>query len=318
MVEALIAGVPKVNVTVNFALSRGTAALSAGSATTNGAGLAGISAQITNQSSDVQISACVAPNNAPCQIFTLFSTPSSFWHLETVSGSLQFVPVGQSFQPLVMRVTDGSNAANPVLGVTVTFDTTLARMNPDPGPPGGDAHDAGEGMPIILGSSEVRIQSTQDGLASLVPGVGNAGVCDVFVAAAAGFSTAQFQMESVAGTMPVPPQHPSPPPPRALRVPNFGFNLAPAALPSAPGEVLFAIPQEIGQQDQVTSQDVPKTDPPQPDVPKTPADDRIACSDSSSGNPGHASGGDSVSARSADCPSRADPPAGETPPAPNQ
>src|SRR5467141_77408 len=155
-VEALNLGVPKANVVVNFAITKGAASLSAGSGTTNASGFATITAQLTNQNADVQVSACVAPNNAPCQTFTLFSTPSSLWTLETVSGSLQIMPTGQSFQPLVVRVTDGSLAADPVMGVNVTFKTTLARVSEN-------------GMPVILGSSQTQVVSAQGGLASIVP-----------------------------------------------------------------------------------------------------------------------------------------------------
>ena len=184
-VEALDLGVPQANVGVNFAVTKGTASLSASSATTNSSGFATIQAQITNQSADVQVSACVAPNNSPCQTFTMFSTPPSLWTLETVSGSSQVVPVGQAFQPLVMRVTDGSSVANPVMGVNVTFQTTLARV-PE------------SGMPVILGSSAAQVVSAQDGLASMVPSVGSVGPCDVFIAVSAGSSSAQLQMETVA------------------------------------------------------------------------------------------------------------------------
>ncbi|MGO9402002.1 MAG: hypothetical protein ACLPVW_00875 [Terriglobales bacterium] len=185
MVEALDLGVPQANVAINFALTNGTAGLSASSATTNGSGFATINAQVTNQNAAVQVSACVAPNNSPCQTFTLFSTPAALWTLETVSGSPQVVVTGQSFQPLVMRVTDGSAAANPVMGVNVTFQTTLARVPEN-------------GVPVILGSSQARVASTQDGLASMVPSAGSVGPCDVFITVSAGSSTAQVQMESVA------------------------------------------------------------------------------------------------------------------------
>src|SRR5208282_1528685 len=161
-VEALDLGVPKANVTVNFSVSKGTASLSASSAGTNASGLATITAQLTNQNANVQVSGCVAPNNAPCQTFTLFSTPPSLWKLETVSGSLQFVLTGQAFQPLAMRVTDGSSAANPVMGVNVTFQTTLARVSPDQNE-----------LPVILGSSQTQFVTTQDGIASIVPSAGS-------------------------------------------------------------------------------------------------------------------------------------------------
>jgi hypothetical protein len=227
-VQALNLGVPKANVTVNFAVAKGTASLSAGSGTTNASGFATITAQDTNQNADVQVSACVAPNNAPCQTFTLFSTPSSLWTLETVSGSLQIVPTGQSFQPLVVRVTDGSLAADPVIGVNVTFKTTLARVPEN-------------GMPVILGSSQTQVVSAQDGLASIVPSAGSVGPCDVFITVSAGQSTAQFQMESVAAiVLGNPPQNGHPKSPSAPRSRQFGAPTA--ALPSVP-EMLFVFPQ---------------------------------------------------------------------------
>src|SRR5208283_3887245 len=82
-VEALDLGVPKANVTVNFAITLGTASLSAGSATTNSSGFATVTANLANLNADVQVSACFAPNNAPCSIqpFTFHSTPASRWTL---------------------------------------------------------------------------------------------------------------------------------------------------------------------------------------------------------------------------------------------
>jgi len=227
-VEALNLGVPKANVVVNFAITKGTASLSAGSGTTNASGFAAITAQVTNQSADVQVSACVAPNNVPCQTFTLFSTPSSLWTLETVSGSLQFVPTGQPFQPLVVRVTDGSLAADPVMGVNVIFKITLARVSEN-------------GMPVILGSSQAQVVSTQDGLASIVPSAGSVGPCDVFIMVSAGQSAAQFQMESVAAIVPGSPSKNGPPKtPPASPGPQFGVEAA--ASQSVP-EMLFVFPQ---------------------------------------------------------------------------
>src|ERR1039458_3873401 len=280
-VEALDLGVPKSNVAVNFAITKGTASLSAGSGTTNGSGFATITAQLTNQNADVQVSACVAPNNSPCQTFTLFSTPASLWPLETVSGSSQVVPTGQSFQPLVMRVTDGSSASNPVMGVTVTFETTLARVSPDPG---------GNGMPVLLGSSQAQVVSTQDGLASIVPSAGSVGPCDVFITVSAGSSSAQFQIESLAAIVPEQPQNNRPKAPTALRdphfVPNFGSQTsAPQGVPDA----LFAVTQGTPPEDPVARQ--------------SPCSglrrDTASSTDSSSGASGTPGAGDVVSCESA-------------------
>lgn len=241
-VEALDLGVPKANVAVNFTVTKGATSLSAGSGITNGSGFATITAQLTNQSADVQVSVCVARTNAPCQTFTLFSTPSSLWRLETVSGSSQVVPVGHVFQPLMMRVTDGSLAANPVMGVTVTFETTLARVSPDPiGPPGGDAL-VGSGLPVLLGSSQAVVVSNQDGLAAIVPSVANVGPCDVFIMVSAGPSSAQFRMESLAAATAEQPQVPrgKNDDPTAPRVPRFG---GPMPAPQSAPDVLFAVLQ---------------------------------------------------------------------------
>jgi hypothetical protein len=84
---------------------------------------------------------------APCQTFTLFATPPSLWTLETASGSSPAVPANEPFQPLVMRVTDGSSTDNPVMGVTLTFATTLTRPSPNPG-----------GQSILLSSLSPRIR----------------------------------------------------------------------------------------------------------------------------------------------------------------
>ena len=248
-VEALDLGAPMANVTVNFALTRGTASLSAGSATTNVSGFATITANLTNLSANVQVSACVAPNNAPCQTFTLFSTPTSLWTLETVSGSSQVLLTGQSFQPLVMRVTDGSAAANPVMGVNVTFATTLARVSPDQGgQQEGDPVAGGDGMPVLLGSSQVQVVSAQDGTAFIVPSAGNVGPCDVFITVSAGQSTAQLQMESLAAIVTGPTNSPAKAP-SARPDPYFALNLGSQTPPQNVPEMLFAVPQGIASND---------------------------------------------------------------------
>jgi hypothetical protein len=199
-VQALNAGVPQSNVVVNYKLTVGTATLSAGNTTTNGSGHATVSVHLVNHSADVQVSACVAPNNVPCQSFTLHATPSSLWTLETVSGSAQVVQDGHSFQPLIMRVTDGSTAANPVLGVSVAFNTTVARVPPGSGSQTvGDTMIGAPGMPIILGSSSAQVVTTQDGTASIVPSPGTImGPCDLFIIVNAGPAAAQFDLQVVA------------------------------------------------------------------------------------------------------------------------
>ncbi|MFY9561381.1 MAG: Ig-like domain-containing protein [Terriglobales bacterium] len=188
-VRVLSQGVPQGNVVVNFRVAKGAADLSASSANTANSGYATITAHLTNHISDVQVTACVAPNNAPCQTFTLFATPSSRWRLETVSGSAQVIPAGQSFQPLVLRITDGVSPSNPVMGVNIVLDVTLERLP------------QGNGMPVILGAYEVQATTADGGLASVVPTVGDVqGYCDVLIAATAGPAIAQFHLQVVEPT----------------------------------------------------------------------------------------------------------------------
>jgi len=198
----------------------------------------------------VQVSACVAPNNAPCQTFTLFSWLPSLWTLETVSGSSQVLTTGQSFQPLVMRVTDGSVAANPVMGVNVTFATTLARVSEN-------------GLPVLLGSSQAQVVTTEDGLASIVPSAGNVGPCDVFITVSAGQSTTQLQMESLAAIVTWQPKNNRTQAPAARPdphfAPNFGSQTSP---PQSVPEVLFGVPQGIASNDSAVDSHV--SDCPEP------------------------------------------------------
>jgi hypothetical protein len=92
-----------------------------------------------------------------------------------------------------MRVTDGPKPANPVMGVNVTFATTLARVSLGQG---------GQGLGVILGSSQAQVVTDQNGLASMVPSVGNVGPCEVYITASAGLSSAQFQMDNLAAIVP--------------------------------------------------------------------------------------------------------------------
>ena len=240
-IQTLDLGAPMANVTVNFTVTKGTASLSAVSATTSASGMATITANLKDQNADVQVSACVAPNKSPCQTFTLLSTAPSLWTLETVSGSSQVVPAGYSFQPLVMRVTDGSLAANPVMGVNVAFQTTLARVSPGGGGlPDNDSVATAGGLPVILGSSQAQVVTTQDGLASIVPTPGNAGPCDVFVAVTAGATTTQFHMESLAAIIPEQPKNIGVQ--SAAASPGAHFDLQTSA-PQPAAAPLFAVPQ---------------------------------------------------------------------------
>ena len=251
-VEALDLGAPQANVAIKFTVTNGAASLSSSTATTNSSGLAGVTAQVTNLSATVQVSACVSPANSPCQTFTLFAVPASSWKLEAVSGTAQVVPNGQPFQPLAMRATDGSSADNPVMGVNVTFVTTLERnpQGPGGGPSPGSDFAGQDGMPVILGTSQTQVVTVQDGLASIVPTVGSLGPCDAFIAVTAGSATAQFELENIdplAAQQPPPQKSGGTPPSRSV----VRFDAAAvSAQPLGTGSILFAVPQEMPSADQ--------------------------------------------------------------------
>jgi hypothetical protein len=252
MVEALIAGQPQPNVTVEFTVVNGSASLSSNAGITNASGLAGVTVQLVSLSGTVQVSACVLPANNPCQTFTMLVIASSSWTLEPFSGTAQVVPNGQLFQPLVVRVTDGSAADNPVLGVPITFLTTLARSTPSPGPgpstgdgSPGESSAAAQGTQVILGTSPPQVVVTgQDGLASITPTVGSLGPCNVFISVTAGSATDQFELQDVDPLLANQQQPQSNSPSRTSRTIAPVFAVAPAPPVAAPIAALFAVPQE--------------------------------------------------------------------------
>jgi hypothetical protein len=250
-VEVLNLGVPQSNVSINFSVVTGSASLSAGSGVTNGSGFANVVASVTNLQSAVQVLACIAPT-APCQTFNLFSTPASLWKLETVGGSSQFILPGQSFQPLSMRVTDGSAADNPVMGVNVAFATTLMQISPQntgQGPQQGGETIGGSGaLPVLLGASQTQVMTDMNGIASILPSAGSVGPCDVLIAVSAGAGSIQFRMESLAAIVPaIAPAQPSTPQ-QGKNGPVLSSEAQVVSAPNAQAASLdvelFAIPQE--------------------------------------------------------------------------
>jgi len=214
-VRVLSQGTPQIGATVNFRVSKGAATLSSATSTTDNSGYASTSAHVSNHSADAQITACVAPNNSPCQTFTLFATPASKWALNLVSGSSQVVPVGQPFQPLLLRATDGSAASDPVIGMPFVFDVTLMRLPKGDGGGGGgdDGHGGGNGTPVILGTYQVQSVSDTNGLAGIVPTLGSVnGYCDVMIAVAAGPATMQFHLQALTPMPGSAPAHDREPP----------------------------------------------------------------------------------------------------------
>ena len=156
-------GVPLNGTTVNFRIAQGSGSLSSGTGVTNSSGYATVTLTLTNFTANVQLTACVAPNNAPCQTVYGNAVSPSLLNLQAVSGAGQVVS-GGSFQPLVVRVTDSASPPDPILGASVLFQSTVMRP--------ADPENPQVGTLIILSASQTSVLSDANGLASIVPSVG--------------------------------------------------------------------------------------------------------------------------------------------------
>jgi hypothetical protein len=179
-------GAAQSNVRVNFTVVRGSGTLSGASAQTNSSGYATVTLTITQIAALVQVSACVAPANAPCQAFYANPVPLSNQNLQSVGGAGQ-VSTGQAFQPVVVRVTDSSSPPNPVIAAGVTFLMTVLRPGGSSSGGGGETNPTDPGMPVILKVSQSSAITDTSGLASIEPsGGGFSAPVEVDVMASAG------------------------------------------------------------------------------------------------------------------------------------
>jgi hypothetical protein len=188
-------GSPKSGTTVNFTIAQGTGSLSAASAMTDSSGYASVTLSLTNFAANVQVSACVAPGNSPCQTIYGNAVAAAMLNLQAVAGAGQ-VTTGTAFQSLTVRVTDSSTPPNPVLAASVLFQSTLMR------PAGNgltttptDPTVTQTGMPVILSESQSTALSDVNGLASLIPSPGSfAAPLEIQIQISAG-ATASLQDE---------------------------------------------------------------------------------------------------------------------------
>ena len=166
-------GAPQSGQTVNFSITQGSGSLSAPSAVTNSGGYATVTLTLTNFVSNIQLSACVAPANSPCQSIYGNSVAAASLQLQAVSGAGQVI-TGTTFQPLTVRVIDSSTPPNPVLGASVVFQSTITtpsgnNLTLTPA----DPTTIQTAMPTILSVSQNTVQSDVNGLANLTPSVGS-------------------------------------------------------------------------------------------------------------------------------------------------
>lgn len=165
-------GVPQSNAGINFRIASGSGTLSATSAQTNSSGYASVNLSLTQFSASLQVNACVAPQNAPCQ--QIYATPVALsqLNLQPIAGWGQ-VAAGQAFQPVTVRVVDSATPPHPVLAASVLFQTTVLRpggVSPTGG--SGETNPTNPADPVILSVNQTTIVSDINGLASLTPSSG--------------------------------------------------------------------------------------------------------------------------------------------------
>ncbi len=177
----------------------------------------------------MQVSACVAPGNAPCQTFTLFSTlavdvdarvcewigaSSEHWPDISAAGDARdrWHGGGESAAGRHGYIRDDAGENQPWprrWAAGRRFSSSQSGSGPNERLLAGQSVG---GQSVLLGSSQMQVMTTQDGLASIVPSAGNVGPCDVFVAVSAGNSSEQFQLENLAAIVPTLPENIPPKP----------------------------------------------------------------------------------------------------------
>lgn len=192
-------GFPLTGSGVNFQILKGSAELSASTVITNSNGYAGTVLEISSMAGDLLVSACVAPGNSPCLNFSGTSVASSELQLQAVAGSPQVVAAGQALQPVVMRVTDSSTPANPVVGASVEFQYTGERASGDLTViSAGDTNIRDDPNPVILFGGNGAAQSDVNGLASWKPTTeGFDGDVAILGTATAGTGSVQFALQAL-------------------------------------------------------------------------------------------------------------------------
>jgi hypothetical protein len=108
---------------VDFQVLKGSALLASASVASNASGYATDTLEISAAAGDVQVSVCVQnqPTDSPCLSFRATAVPLSGLMLQPVSGNPQLASGGQSFAPVVVRVTDPTGV-HAVIGATVIFN----------------------------------------------------------------------------------------------------------------------------------------------------------------------------------------------------
>lgn len=167
-------GTPLSGQILNWQIELGSGSMNPASVMTDGNGYARSTLHVNSLAGDVQATVCLAPANNPCQTFYAIQVQPSALKLQPVSGGAQTIQVGQSFQPITVRVTNSATPANPVAGVSVSFQSLV--FLPDADAPveisGGDNGTSQHPMKVLLGASQAAAVTDASGLASFQPSTG--------------------------------------------------------------------------------------------------------------------------------------------------
>lgn len=198
--RVLVNGVPLSSRSVDYFLTKGSAAFSVASATTESNGYASSTLHITNIAGDVQASVCVAPADAPCQTFYGTAVSPTSLKLQPISGTTQVAVAGQIFQPVIVGVTDLLTPPHPVMGAAVLFDSAVGRLPgnaPVPWTAGNTQSPVAQAsMPVVLATSQITWLTDVNGVAALQPSSAILGPTLTLGTASIGNSVLPFQLQA--------------------------------------------------------------------------------------------------------------------------
>jgi hypothetical protein len=200
-------GVPLSGQTLSWQIGIGSGTPSPATVMTDGDGYGRSTLHLTGLGGDVQGTVCLLPGNNPCQTFYVLQVAASVLRLQPVSGSFQTVRVGETFQPIWVRVTNSATPPNPVMGVAVVFQSMIFLADADaPVETSGDDGSSQHAMKVLLGSSQNTAITDANGLASLSPSTGGfSRPLEVEITASAGTGAAlQFELPMLPATAPSP------------------------------------------------------------------------------------------------------------------
>ena len=193
-------GTPLSGRSVTFRIVSGSGTVNQATVNSDSNGYANSTVHVVTVATGLQVAACVEPGDKPCQTFYLNVIDPSTWRLQAVSGGSQTIASGQSFQPVVFRVTDSAIPGNVVFGASVDFSVLFLR--PEKNAPVvwlGDGIIGKQPAPVILGSTQSTVVSDGSGLVSLNPTTGGyAGPLILQGTAVAGQTATGFQLQTFA------------------------------------------------------------------------------------------------------------------------